>query len=519
MEAYKIAAPTAPFDACRAQLEQMIARVSAPDSLRERHSDTEEYIATAGRELQRRMLQEQMDLRGAAERRVSVRGDDGVRRTSARVRTRGLTSLFGGVSVARLVYEAAAMDYRAPLDATLNLPTESYSHSLRRLAAAKAAITSFDEAVEEIESATGVTVPKRQLEQLVQRAAEDFTQFYESSSPHDDDPDDLLVLTFDAKGIVMLKRDLRPATRKAAEAKAKRRDRPMKRLARGEKRNRKRMAEVAAVYAIAPFPRTTDDVVRELGPVRDLDAQRRRPRPSNKRVWASVVEDAQTVIETTFQEALRRDPQKRRRWVVLLDGNETQIDQVRRGAHKHGVHVTIVLDLIHVLEYLWKAAYCFHADGTPQAEAWVQHRLRMLLDGTSASDVAAGMTRSATLQSLVERAAVDRCADYLLNNALFIRYAEALHDGLPIATGVIEGACRYLVKDRMDRTGARWSLVGAEAVLRLRALRTNGDFDDYWTFHLDAEYRRRHASRYEGDVPDPLAHIRPNRPPRLRRVK
>ena len=98
----------------------------------------------------------------------------------------------------------------------------------------------------------------------------------------------------------------------------------------------------------------------------------------------------------------------------------------------------------------------------------------------------------------------------------YIAYDRALAAGLPIATGVIEGACRYLVKDRMERTGARWSLVGAQAVLRLRALRASGDFDDYWAFHLEREHERNHLRRYaDGQVPSPLPVIKP----RLQRVK
>jgi len=97
-----------------------------------------------------------------------------------------------------------------------------------------------------------------------------------------------------------------------------------------------------------------------------------------------------------------------------------------------------------------------------------------------------------------------------------MHYQEALAAGLPIATGVIEGACRYLVKDRMDRTGARWSLTGAEAVLRLRAIRASGDFDAYWEFHLSQDKERNHASRYEdAKIPDAL----PPPKARLRRVK
>jgi hypothetical protein len=126
-----------------------------------------------------------------------------------------------------------------------------------------------------------------------------------------------------------------------------------------------------------------------------------------------------------------------------------------------------------------------------------------------------GMRRSATLQQLESREAVDVCADYLTKYRDLTRYADALRQGLPIATGVIEGACRYIVRDRMDKTGARWSVAGAEAVLQLRALRTNGDFDAYWQHHTAAEYRRNHANHYaNAQVPSPLPAKR-----HLRRIK
>ena len=147
--------------------------------------------------------------------------------------------------------------------------------------------------------------------------------------------------------------------------------------------------------------------------------------------------------------------------------------------------------------YLWKAAYCFHADGTEEAEAWVQaHALALALLKGKVSDVAAGMRRSATRKDLSHEARepVDKCADYLLKNKIRFDYATALANGWPIATGIIEGACRHLVKDRMDLTGARWSLEGAEAVLRLRSLRASGDFEDYMVFHNNQERQRNYVS-------------------------
>jgi hypothetical protein len=330
-----------------------------------------------------------------------------------------------------------------------------------------------------------------------------------------EDSNNLLVLTFDGKGIAMIREALRPATRRAAEATP---HKLQKRLSKGEKRNRKRMAQVAAVYSVAPWPRTPADILHELRPVRDVTLV--RPRPTNKRVWASVEQQPSEVIDAAFQEALRRDPERQRRWVVLVDGNETQLELVQAAARKAEVDVTIILDVIHVLEYLWKASYSFYQDGTKEAEGWVHERLVWLLEGESVSGIAGGMRRSATRRALSseQRAAVDDCADYLLKYKRFLIYGAALRDGLPIATGVIEGACRYLVKDRMDRTGARWSLQGAEAVLRLRALHASGDFDAYWNFHMAQEYLRNHRARYaKGYVPLPV--LPATGRPSLRRVK
>src|SRR5690606_39225966 len=120
-----------------------------------------------------------------------------------------------------------------------------------------------------------------------------------------------------------------------------------------------------------------------------------------------------------------------------------------------------------------------------------------ILEGRS-SIVAAGIRRSATNRKLKkdEREAIDTCADYLLNKAPYLHYDDYLSRGFPIATGVIEGACRHLIKDRMDLTGARWSLAGAEAVLRLRPLKSSGDFFEYWAFHEEQEFLRNHKSKY-----------------------
>ena len=149
-------------------------------------------------------------------------------------------------------------------------------------------------------------------------------------------------------------------------------------------------------------------------------------------------------------------------------------------AAAYGVDVTVILDIIHVVEYVWKAAHVFHREGSPELAHWAWTRVQRILEG-KASRVAAAMRRAATVAGLSSdiRKPVDTCANYLQKYAPYLHYDRYLAAGYPIATGVIEGACRYLVRDRMELTGARWRLVGAEAVLKLRALRASGDFDAY----------------------------------------
>ena len=276
------------------------------------------------------------------------------------------------------------------------------------------------------------------------------------------------------------------------------------------------MAQVGAIYAIAPFVRGADDIIGELtsltrGECLEGAARPVRPRPVDKRLRASVARSARDVIDDVFREAESRDPEHLRRWVVLVDGNADQIRAARRAAIAADVEITIIADLIHLIEYLWPAAYCFHAAGSEEAREWVTQRIRALLEGADPVQVAAGMRRSATLRQIEQRKPVDRCADYMQELAPYMHYGRAISEGLPIATGVIEGACRHLVRRRLDIGGARWSTEGAEAILLLRALVLSGDLAEYWAFHEQQVFARTHELRYAGRVPDTR--------PALRRVK
>lgn len=505
--AYAIANDS-PFCEAHARVDDLIKKLTSPEAMRAPLGTIERLLAEDGNAFIRGLLQSHIDARCAAEQPVEVVGADGIARPHVRTSTRTVETPFGEIHVTRKLYRAVGVPAIAPVDAALGLPDEKYTLEVRRIVAEESAKSSFDEVVELIDKRTGASVPKRQVEELTVRSAQDFDDFYAARLREPEATDDLLVLSFDGKGIAMRQDDLRAPTRKAAEETPRTLH---SRLAKGEKPNRKRMAQVAAIYSLPLWRRTLADVLHGLHDPKERDAK--RPRPVNKRVWASLEHGAQQVVDDAFAEGLRRDPERKRRWVVLVDGQPDQIKRVQQGARKAGVEITIQLDIVHVLEYLWRAAYAFHAESSPEAEKWVEDRLHALLSGRSAGELAKSLRGMIVRHGLDAKAAkpVVKCASYLVKNARWLHYDRALADGLPIATGVIEGACRHLVQDRLGRTGARWSLTGAEAVLRLRALRASGDFDDYWQFHLAKEYERTHAARYaEGAVPTPLPPLRPH---------
>jgi len=458
------------------------------------HGALEEALAEQGRELLRQLYQDHLDLRAQRERRLTVVADaDGLPRTSVEPgHHRALATVFGTVDVQRMAYRRRGQPNLHPADAMLNLPAERHSHGLRRLAAEAAAHGSFDHATGTIRRRTGTRTAKRQVEALATRAAADVDDFYAARPHQPTDPGDALVLTFDGKGIVMRPDALRPATKAAARTSS---SKLATRLSKGEKRNRKRMATVGAVYDLTPVPRTAADVLA------NSDTPTPAPKATNKWLTASVVQDTTAVLSTVFDQAQRRDPTNSRTWVALVDGNNHQIDRIHAEAKQRGVTVPVLIDFIHVLEYVWRAAWSFYREGDPDAETWVHDKALAILNG-KASTVAAAIRRKATRRNLPtdRRAGADRCADYLLNKRGYLDYPTALNNGWPIATGIIEGACRHIVKDRMDITGARWGLDGAEAILKLRAVHANGDFDDYWAHHTAQEQRRIHQARYANAV-------------------
>jgi hypothetical protein len=216
------------------------------------------------------------------------------------------------------------------------------------------------------------------------------------------------------------------------------------RLAAGEKPNRKRMATLACVYDAEPAPRRPHDILAPPGGRHGHRRLRPRPRATAKWLAGSVEHDPADMIAAAFDQAEARDPQHHRTWVVLAGGAEHQLDLIRSQAQRRGVTIHIVTGLIHVLEYIWKAAWCLHAAGDPAAEDWVAVKALAVLAGDSAR-AAAEISAEADATGLTgtQRTGTDACVRYLTSKDESLRYDQALTAGWPIATGVIETARAY----------------------------------------------------------------------------
>ena len=495
---------TGPFAASRAAFAALLVELGGEGAARLGHAELEEVLDLRGRELLRRLYQDHLELRRLREELAvgahpaAVTGPDGVIRHAVETgHQRLLATIFGTVVVGRCAWRAQGQRNVYPADAALRLPRLRHSHGLRRLAALEAVRGSSGQATEAVGRRCGQVVGKRQVEQLTVAAATDIDTFYQAVSPQPCTDATVLVLSVDGKGVVMRPEALREATLKASVAKGTGTYRT--RLASGEKPARKRMATLGVVYDATPAPRRAHDVIVVPAATAEGRSGQRGCRigPTARAKWltGSVTQPSDQVIGAVSGQAQQRDPTHRRTWVVLVDGARHQLDLIRDEAQRRGVTVHILVDLIHVMEYLWKAAWCFHADGDPHAEAWVATHAVSVLSGHLAQTVAA-IDAQAVHAGLSgnQRRGVDTCIGYLTAKQEFLDYQTALERGWPIATGVIEGACRHLIGDRLDISGARWGLAGAEAVLKLRALKTNGDFDRYWRFHLARENHRVHQA-------------------------
>lgn len=407
---------------------------------------------------------------------------EGVCHSQRRSHQRLLHTVFGEVTVARTGYAAPGQPSVHPLDEQLRLPRRCFSYPLQERLVRFAVQGPFAEAVDNVRRDTGLKLSKRSAEQVVREAAADFEAFYQQRRQPTPPASGPIVTTgIDCKGVPMIKPD--ETLRKPRRRK-------------GDKRHKKRMATVATVRTQQPRVRTPEEVAESLFRARPKAKQPRVRRggpvpEEHKRVWASLKASKDAVIASVVEEVKRVDPGNNKTHVALCDGERALQQRILPALQGVVSRVTLILDLLHVVEKLWKVSYCFHAEGSDEATAWVRQATLRVLQGKS-GQVAKGMRRKATIGGVegAKRETVDKVAAYLRRNRKYMRYDEYLKGGLPIASGCVEGACKNLIKDRMERSGMRWSLDGGEAMIQLRSLYLSGDLDDYWDFHLEQEQLR-----------------------------
>lgn len=410
-------------------------------------------------------------------------------------RLRKYVSAFGPTPFRRDVYATRETQRQevVPLDAKLGMPEGNTSYLLQKWGDAKCVKESYQESRVGLLEILGFAPSVNCLEDAVARAAKHADVYFDEQEPVDPTTEEkILVATSDCKGVPMRRIDAPRKKRGGVHRNGDRSGAKRKRLKKGQKKGQKRMACVGGVYSVAPFRRTVDEVLNEI---LRKDKQRQRPKPRNKRLRAVLtrqvdgkkVNAKEVIFDWIAEEVQQRDPRKRRTVVAIMDG-ETKLRDLQE--LKIGRAVGI-LDIWHVTEYLWKLAYCFHSEGSDEAEVFVETYLRKLLDG-KVCRVIGGIRQMATKRRLSKRRGekVEQYLNYFAQRREHMKYDEYLAAGYPIGSGVVEGACRHLVKDRMEQSGMRWRIEGAQAVLSLRAIYLNDDWNAFHAARVQAEQRK-----------------------------
>jgi hypothetical protein len=432
------------------------------------------------------LFQAFLKLVGPGDFGASVPLDDGrLVHRSAEQHVRRLLTVFGEFSVSRWVYSQYAKSTIefAPTDQRLQLPDGAVSYLLQEWDQLLGIEQAFGQVREVIETILRIPQSVDTLERTNQQMAASAPLFREEQGPVDLSKEgELLIVTEDNKGIPMV----RPVEEKPAGA----------HRSKGEKANKKQMACIGCVYSVDRHTRTPEQLVATL--FRDADRPKEQPpQAQNKRYWAElsrelggedlrgqdlVFQHLQAEIET------RRQPQQ---WLIHLCDGQASLETDRQTYLPEDAHTLDILDLMHVLPRVWEAAHVFHAEASGEASAFVRHHLTQVLHG-KIGNVIAHWRRQATRQGLTgaKKKSLRALCAFLEKNKHRMRYDEYLRLGCPVATGVIEGACRHVIKDRMERAGMRWKVPGAQAMLNLRTIHTNGDWTAFQDFRIALETDR-----------------------------
>jgi len=443
--------------------------------------------------LGRQMLQGYVDAQGDGDVGETLELADGrMAKRLEGLHGRPYKSVFGQIEIERCVYGTREKQKfeAVPLDARLELPAEETSYLLQDWDQSYCVEQSFERSSQAVDKILRFRQPVGTLEHMNRSLAETAAAYRESQpSPPTAEEGEVAVLMADCKGIPMCSGPVGPQSGPGEAGK------------KGAGHSRKRMACVGASYTVARFRRTAADVVNE---VLRKEAQEQRPRPQHKRLRAELtreldgeeVNGKDLVFDWLRTEAEQRNPDGQKEVVFLSDGEKALEESLHKHLEEKGIRLVSALDLMHALPRLWDAATCFHPADSDAAKEFVLVRLERLLKG-EVDYVIRGLRQMATKHKLrgCKQKTIAEITQYYENNRHRMKYDEYLAAGYPIGTGPVEGACRHLVKDRLERSGMRWTVEGAQAMLDLRAIDLNDDWDEFHLFRIERETERLYPYR------------------------
>jgi hypothetical protein len=449
-------------------------------------------------EIGRRSLQLLFDALGTGDVGPTLELPDGrVLKRLKDLRKRSYQSIFHEFELERYVYaerEGQKIEF-VPLDARLALPDSKFSFLLQDFDQNLTMEQPFGQVKKTIARILGVEQHVDSLERMNRKMGEHVENFhFHQQPPPIEEEAAIVVETADGKGIPIR----RPADAPLIQDHERRS---------GPKPDRKKMATVASVYTVDPFVRIPEEVVASL--FRDpqdrekaKESKRKRPRPRHRRMRASLnfvnvqgepICGRAAMFGWMTDEIASRNPDGRKPLVSIMDGEEALWRELE--VFQDHLDRVEILDLLHVTPRLWTAARLF-CDSDTQAEQYVRERVTRILRGES-QGVVRGMRQMASRREFSGKAKekVDKICNYFEKNHHRMRYDQYLAAGYPIASGVIEGACRHVVKDRMERTGMNWIIQGAQPMLDLRCVFLSGQWDDFMDSYITTQIKSTHPYR------------------------
>lgn len=392
---------------------------------------------------------------------------------------RNYFSIFGKLPFWRPYFYQKGVGGQSPLDEELSLGSDCYSDLLREIAEYMGVDVTYDKVTEMFARILGQKLSTSAVTKMVATDAADVEAYYEQRpAPKPEDEGEILVIQADGKGVPMVRE-------MPAEAKV--------RLGKGEKRTKKKEAIVTSVYTIAPHKRTPEEVVAtffhkdETSDCKETAPE--RAKPQNKLLWATL-QGKDAALERLAEQVKKREGSRIKHRIALTDGCEALQTRVLN----YCSDFTLILDFIHGNEYLWDVANRLFDEKDPLRVSWVETQTLKVLSGKTEQVITEFRSLAQDPKcTKAQREELEKAANYFERNLTYMAYDYYLAQGWPIASGVIEGACRHLVKDRFELSGMRWTQDGAENLLRLRAVSENGDWDDYHQFRKQQRHLRLYA--------------------------